>query len=120
MLKLIGWLIKTTIFAALVLVLGNLIHWQGRTISDQVKAQLAHVEKQTRAVKAIAADYVAEEAPRKIAAATGQHVTPQSAPALGRPARPGREEQIDPSEKLKLRALIRDLSHDRVRQVSGN
>jgi len=45
MLKLIGWVIKTTIFAAVILVLGNWIHWKGTTLSDHIKTQMAQVDR---------------------------------------------------------------------------
>ena len=45
MFKILGFFIKLTIFSALVLIIGNLIHWNGRTVSDQVKTQLSHAER---------------------------------------------------------------------------
>ena len=40
MLKIIGWIIKSALFAVLVLVLGNWIHWGDKTVSDQIKTKM--------------------------------------------------------------------------------
>lgn len=45
MFNLLGWILKTAAFAVVVLVLGSLIHWDGRTVSDQIKMHLAHAER---------------------------------------------------------------------------
>lgn len=45
MINAMGWLVKITLFSILILVLGNWIHWNGRTVSDQVKTQLSHAER---------------------------------------------------------------------------
>ena len=45
MFKAIGWLIKVTIFAGIILVLGNMVHWKGHTVSDQVKTSLAAAQQ---------------------------------------------------------------------------
>ena len=45
MFRAIGFLIKISLFSLLVLILGNWIRWNGVTISDQIKFQMAHAEK---------------------------------------------------------------------------
>ena len=45
MLKIISWTIKTAIFSAIVLFLGNWIHWKGATLSDHIKSNMAQVER---------------------------------------------------------------------------
>ncbi len=44
MLKFIGTCIKVVTFSLLVLILGNWIHWDGKTISDQIKLTMNHPE----------------------------------------------------------------------------
>lgn len=45
MIHLISTLFKTLFFAGIVLILGSLIKWDGRTISDQVKTGVAKAER---------------------------------------------------------------------------
>ncbi|MFZ9595645.1 MAG: hypothetical protein ACO3A2_06155 [Bdellovibrionia bacterium] len=45
MLRFIQFLIRITVMSLLILVLGNALQWRGRTISDQVKIQMAHAER---------------------------------------------------------------------------
>jgi hypothetical protein len=47
MLKVLMALLKITVFAAIVVVLANVIKWDGKTISDQVKTGLAHAERES-------------------------------------------------------------------------
>ncbi len=47
MFKLIGWIIKTALFAALILVVGQIIQWNGKSVSDQIKTGLSHAERAT-------------------------------------------------------------------------
>jgi hypothetical protein len=42
---LLGWIIKASLFAAVILVLGNVLHIGGRTVSDQVRTSLSHAEQ---------------------------------------------------------------------------
>lgn len=44
MLKTIGSCIKFLLFSLVILILGNWIKWEGKTISDQVKIKMAHTE----------------------------------------------------------------------------
>ena len=45
MLKALGWLIKTSLFIGLVLMLSHLIQWKNESISDRVKTTVSSVEK---------------------------------------------------------------------------
>ncbi len=45
MLKILSLLIKTSLFAAAVLVAGQLVTWNGRTLSVQVRVGMAHAER---------------------------------------------------------------------------
>jgi predicted PurR-regulated permease PerM len=44
MLKLISYILKTTLFIVLILILGQIFSWNGKTVSDQIKTQLAQAE----------------------------------------------------------------------------
>ncbi len=129
MLKLIGWLVKASFFAAVILVLGNLIHWRGRTVSDQVKAQLGHVEK----VKNMAMGYTHEAQATRLwtqTPATKKLAHPHVSTYTGSPKARSEEarsseaisapEQIAPSEQQKLRSLIGEQTSGRARKVSDN
>lgn len=41
-------LIKWTAFAAIILVLGQVVEWRNRTISDHIKTTLSHFDTQNR------------------------------------------------------------------------
>lgn len=45
MFRLIGWILKATLFAVVVLVGSHFIHWEGRTINDQVSSSLSSAER---------------------------------------------------------------------------
>jgi hypothetical protein len=45
MFKILGWIIKASLFAAAILILGNVLHIGGHTVSDQVKTSLSHAEQ---------------------------------------------------------------------------
>jgi hypothetical protein len=45
MIRAVSWMIKTALFAAFILVLGNWIHWGGKTVSDQVKTEMSQVQR---------------------------------------------------------------------------
>jgi hypothetical protein len=152
MLRLIGWIIKCSLFAAIILVLGSLIHWRGRTVSDQLKLQLSHAEHlgglvhkaesmamgfpnpapesaRTRHRLPVAAEALRGSAAGERAVAP-RHLTSTSnisnisntartASTGSTPTAPA-PEQIAPSERQKLRALIRELNGAREDQVTGN
>jgi hypothetical protein len=44
-LYILGWIIKASLFAAAILILGNVLHIGGHTVSDQVKTSLSHAEQ---------------------------------------------------------------------------
>lgn len=47
MLKLIGFFLKLCAFSVIVLVLGQLVRWDGKSVSDQVKVRISHAEGYT-------------------------------------------------------------------------
>lgn len=47
MFRLIGWIFKTVLFAAFILVVGQIIQWNGKSVSDQIKTGLSHAERVT-------------------------------------------------------------------------
>jgi hypothetical protein len=96
MLKLGGLLMKFTFFSILVLVLGNALHWRGRTISDQVRIHMAHAERTElyETVKAWA-----------------ERITLDAKKGATKRANQMTIEEIPATERQKLNALIRELNH---------
>jgi hypothetical protein len=106
------WILKAALFSALVLVLGNVIRWNGKTISDQVKTKVSHAEhaRITEQMKGWAKGLTSDAkmgSTRKSRSEEGISPIRQVAHEE-REARDVREE-IPSSERQKLRALIRDL-----------
>ena len=99
MLRAFFWVLKVAVFSLIVLALGNWIHWRGRTISDQVKVNISHAEQLTGEVADNAKTWVEEK-------------KKQAENALGEAKEKAQEapEHIAPSERQKLRALIRELN----------
>jgi len=95
MFNLIGWMIKISVFAAIILVLGNVIRWHGHTVSDEIKTQISHAEKSPLGSRA-------------------QEILDKSLPQQRSPARhPMTVEKISTTEQQKLKALIRELNSSR-------
>lgn len=84
MLRGILFLIKLSVIAIVILILGNTLEFQGKTISDQVKVQMSHAQRSKFA------DQV-------------KKWTGQLTRDLG-------SESIQPTEQEKLKALIRKLN----------
>lgn len=114
MFRLIGWFIKAGLFAAIVLVLGSLVRWDGKTVSDQVKTGLAHAERTVETgsdvmttVKGWANGLLgggAEPNPRRRSGRAGARVQ-KADRATG-----AQEADIPRSERQKLKALIQELN----------
>lgn len=102
MFKALGLCIKLVIFSILVLILGNWLHWDGKTISDQVKLKMAHAER-VGIVDTMRdwAEKVTHDAKKGFQKKTGRSssTTPSEA-----------QEEITSSERQKLKALIRELN----------
>lgn len=94
MLKLIGFLIKASLFTILILVLGNAIEWNGKTISDQVKTHLAQAQRW--------------DVSDKVKSWSGNLVDDAKKGATRKPQRENTD--IPHSEREKLRDLIRELN----------
>ncbi len=43
--SIIGWTIRVSVIAAVVLIGSHFVTWRGKTVSDQVKAHLSHAER---------------------------------------------------------------------------
>jgi hypothetical protein len=97
MLKLISLCLKIVFFSLMVLVLGNWLRWDGKTLSDQIKHQMSHAESShlAGAVRGWA-EKVTHDARKGIKNNFDQ---PEE-----------EEEDISPSERQKLKALIRELN----------
>ena len=97
MFRALFWVLKVAIFSLIVLALGNWVHWRGKTISDQVKTNLSHAEQITGEAAENAKTWVEEK--KREALGDYKKVAKENAP-----------EHIAPSERQKLRALIRELN----------
>lgn len=49
MLKMIGWILKASLFTVLVLIAAHYLTWDGKTVSDQVRSTLASAERSSPA-----------------------------------------------------------------------
>lgn len=45
MLRILGWMIKTTVFTVFILIAGHWIRWHGVTLSDHIKTGMSQVER---------------------------------------------------------------------------
>ncbi|OFZ18364.1 MAG: hypothetical protein A2X94_12510 [Bdellovibrionales bacterium GWB1_55_8] len=104
MLKLIGLGIKLTVLGTIFLVLGNVLEWRGKTISDQVKVQIAQAERSQLFHRV-----------RKISSELSEdsRLGQKQAHKFGRKNNSGvrsTEEDIPVSERQKLKSLIRELN----------
>ncbi len=103
MLKFFGFCLKVAIFSILVLILGNTLYWDGKTISDQVKLKMAHAERSN------VIDTVRDWAKKvTLDAKLGLQRKPDHSVA---PTHSSTHEQISSSERQKLKALIQELNH---------
>ncbi len=89
MFRLIGFIVKTTLFALIVLILGQLLSWNGKSVSDQIKTQLSQAEH--------------TEVVQNIKGWTQKLTLPKNKTRL-------RQESISISERQKLKSLIRELN----------
>jgi hypothetical protein len=117
MLKTIGWVVKGSAFALIILVVANYFHVGDKTISDQVKTQLSHAERAEVVghVKDWAHEISADQRDgivKKVNSGVGK-----IAPFVKREEKKiikTADEEIPSSERQKLKALMRELnsSHD--------
>ncbi len=99
MFKLIGWVFKITIFAVIVLALGHLIKWDGKTISDQMKTSLSQAER---------------SAPVKAAKRTASELLSDAKKAGSESNLPSRlEEKIPPAARKELKALLNSAEEEK-------
>jgi hypothetical protein len=134
--KVLGWIVKASLFAGLVLILGNVLHIGGKTVSDQVRTSLSHAE-QIGAIDHVKnfADDVTDRAKRavnEVKKPAGRHganaapvvqnrkVASEKNPISENPRKPTQKliqaetnntESILASERQQLRTLIRDLNN---------
>ncbi|HUP58172.1 MAG TPA: hypothetical protein VM598_12010 [Bdellovibrionota bacterium] len=86
---------KVALFSLIVLTLGNIFGWSGKTVSDRIRTQLSTAERKIDHAAGEARNWVAEK---------GREILPE-------PRKQERDpEQIPPSERQKLRNLIRELN----------
>ena len=113
MLRPIFWAMKIAIFSIIVLALSNWIHWRGRTISDQVKTNISHAERLSGEAAENAKNWVQEKKRQAESAWDGS--AQESAQDSIKEKSQDAPERIAPSERQKLRALIRELNGTRKR-----
>src|SRR4051812_45871137 len=107
MLNTIKFALKIAALCLLTLILGNMIHWRGKTLSDQVKSQLSHAESiemmdQMKQLTGRVANDAQEGEAANPAPVYKVYKTKKAAETAAK-------EEIAPSERQKLRELIRDL-----------
>lgn len=114
MLRILGIAFKFTLFTCLVLVLGQLIHWRGRSVSDQVKTTLASAQRspQIKKVKRssqtllddarTAIQEQTKNLPGRAAAALNDEELEKASPKKGPPV----AEEIPHGEREELNALL--------------
>jgi hypothetical protein len=110
MFRILGFLLKVTVFSVLVLVIGNLVHWRGRTVSDQVRTNISHAERAAW----VGVDEVKHWAGR-ITQDTKAGATARKKAASAKPEAAVRQDELQGSERQKLRALIEELNHSQVK-----
>lgn len=130
MLNALSWVLKLALLSVAILIAGEWIRWDGRSLAQHVLLGVGHAEKSD------AADYVREltrkitddarlgfekkaKGPgRKAATTTQESITDrtemQAAAPMAAPTRAAggarAEERLQPSERQKLKALIRELN----------
>ena len=124
MLRAIGFFLKCTLFAAVVLVLGNWIRWEGYTASERVTRWIHQAQRnqtvgevaekvgdQTRRwARGITTDARSAAQARGPESTKDQSPSSQAAPQRDSRLDPARTESISPTERQKLRALILELN----------
>jgi len=109
MLKLLGFLIKATLFSAVVLIAGNLIHVGDRTVSEHVNSMVTSVtnagipgklQEWANSQPAIPTDRVdhARRAPSRNLSASAKSESNSGG------------DEITPTERKKLKALIEEMN----------
>ena len=131
MIKLFGNLIKFAIFSIAVLILGNYVRWDGKTVSDQIQTRVSHAENSDMAAKIkIWSKELIEDAKKAPTHSTSQVYSKKQSRAVTATAGASTHaasttssvsqavsneiqnpsEEIPPTERQKLRALIRELN----------
>jgi hypothetical protein len=125
MFKLIGWIIKSTLVAILIIAASHWIRVRGKTVSDQVKTQMAQVEKAetTQAVKTWAEETIppllvdAKKGTQRLTQTVGQLASDVKKGTEKKSVEKNREnasnETISDSERKKLRLLLEDINSSR-------
>jgi hypothetical protein len=127
MLKLIGWIIKITLFSIAILIIGAFVRWDGKTISDQIRTHLSYATSYSPHVDAAKASRNLKneiqghwrEIKEKLSNGTEKAPSESDKNQLTKLSSSGvnalgaGDEEIPPSERQKLRALIRELNSSR-------
>ena len=111
MFRLIGSLLKLCVLSVVILVIGNWVRWDGKTVSDQIKTHLSHAERAgvTVKVKNWAADMIQDA--HEGAVSAKKAVSRVSSTKKSETKDTYEIEEIPTSERQKLHALMGDLNH---------
>lgn len=104
MFRAIAWMLKLAIFTVLVLVLSHSVKWDGKTVSDRMKTHMSSLQRSGVVENAKSwAEKVTDDARQGIGKSIGG-----ATDKAQKGASP--EERIAPTERQKLRTLIRELN----------
>ena len=115
MFKLLGFFVKVTVFAVIVLVIGNMVHWNGRTVSDEVRVQLSHAERSAWTGVSGNKHWAGKLTTDTKEGAIRKKSAKPSAQAEPADEETGDIKKIPASERQKLRALIEEMNHTQVK-----
>lgn len=114
MIRAIGFVLKLSLFAIAVLVLGNWIRWDGRTISDQVRLKMSSATRDVPAGVSKLKNW-GDKVSTGIAgggSAGGKSKRTTSNPHSTPASIARTSDRISPAERDKLRSLIQELNSD--------
>jgi hypothetical protein len=112
MIRALVWLLKVSLFSIVILILGNWLKIGNRTISDQVKTELAQAERSEIASKLRSwASQVTTDSKMgsQIKARIEQYTGSSAGPNGGSPDHSS-VERISQSERQKLKSLLQELN----------
>ena len=101
MFKTIGAMIKFGLFALVIVIISHMIHWDGETLSDQVKSSMAKAERTSlyQDVTHKSSEIVESIKDQVLPTKTRKNISKKSK----------KLDEFTDREKLKLREIIRDL-----------
>ena len=104
MLKMISYCVRLLFLSVVILVLGNWLRWDGKTLSDQVKVGMSHAEESPVYTS------IRDWAKRLTTDAQKGMKNKVKSGLKTETSSPTEKEEISSTERQKLRALIRELN----------